>query len=214
MIFLKTEQNKLSELIENNEIAFLQTDTLFCLTCNALSHDSVEKIYKIKQRSQNKTLPIFIDSVSMLENYAKTNNLVYILSERFWPGAITMILNCKEKIRISPLTIKNNKIAVRIPDSKIILDIINDIQKPIIATSANISDQKNTISINEFIEQTKLNSYEEYTIYYIDQCEKKTYSHSTIVDLTKNNVIKIVRDGAISRKQIQLLFQNQNVHIE
>ncbi|MGL9725463.1 MAG: L-threonylcarbamoyladenylate synthase, partial [Wolbachia sp.] len=81
--------------IKNNLLTCFPTETVYALACNALDNESIEKIYQIKKRFQNKPLSIFVNDIHNLTKIAKVKERYIDLINYFSPGPITYILPLK-----------------------------------------------------------------------------------------------------------------------
>jgi L-threonylcarbamoyladenylate synthase len=180
--------------LSNGEIIVYPTDTLYGLGADIYNNKAVEKVFKFKKRPYTMPLSIAVYDFKSLEKIAYTNHKIKNLVKFFLPGKLTLILYKKSCIS-DLITAGLDKIAVRIPNNQIALEILSSFG-PITATSANIHGQKTPIIIKDI----KLQLREKNISVYID-AGKLDGKPSTIVDLT-NNKIKIIREGAISKEDI------------
>lgn len=134
------------ELLENNKIWIIPTDTLYWLS-SLVTEDNANKISKIKQRNVNKTYSIIAPNLDYIRaNFIVPKKFKKILEnslEKYKKTWVTFILEKKDKNYLPYLWI-NNKMWVRILQH-FIQDFVNYINKPIITTSANISSEENPI---------------------------------------------------------------------
>ncbi len=70
MLFDEDIINSLATLRDGGVILY-PTDTIWGLGCDATNASAVEKIYRIKSRSESKSLLILVDSEQMMERYVK-----------------------------------------------------------------------------------------------------------------------------------------------
>ena len=122
------------------------------------------------------------------------NKTAKILINKFLPGKLTLILNKKPLIS-DLITAGLDKVAIRIPDNKIALEILSKFG-PLTATSANIHGKKTPYIISDIIIQFKK---EDISVYLDDG--KIAGQPSTIVDASADK-IKIIREGSIRRKDV------------
>lgn len=127
--------------IKNNLLACFPTETVYALACNALGKESIEKIYRIKKRSQNKPLSVFVSNIDSLINIAKVKEEYIDLINYFSPGPMTYILPLQDN-SILPNEFFKDSIGIRIPDHPIAISILNELKTPVVATSINISGEK------------------------------------------------------------------------
>ena len=163
-----------------NKIIVFHTDTVYGVGGLYGDEVSAEKIYEMKKRSQSKLLPVLCGSVEQVQMLTDFNDEAIKLS-KYWPGALTMILKKKNT---------DKTLAVRIPNSKIALTVLNHFG-PLSTTSVNISGEKEVNSVEEIIEK-----FSDYIDYIVSDEMPLSETPSTIVDVTTKE-IKIIRQGSI-----------------
>ena len=128
-------KSALEKLNDGLPIIF-QTDTLPAIGC--LPKFS-EIIYKTKKRDKNKPLILMGSEIFQLQEFVHQSALedYKIVSSKYWPGALTMILPISEKKK-SIVTSGNFTIGIRIPNSVMANNLINE-TGPLLTSSANIS---------------------------------------------------------------------------
>lgn len=191
-IVASSQINIIINYFKQNAIVCLPTDTIRAFSCSALNQRCVKKIFTMKRRDIDKTLPIFIQDINMLYRYAYLTKKEETLINDVWPGAVTFIVRAK-KDKLPPSLVREGKIAVRAPSNKLIRKICSTLGSPIIATSANFTGQETIISIQDLSVRM---------IDVIDLFVKSTHNiigcntqSSTIIELI-NNRINILRQGA------------------
>ena len=196
-----------AEVLKNGGVVVYPTDTLYGLGANALDENAVLKVYKIKKRDRNKPLLIIARDIKMVRKVACVDSKVEKILNKIWPGPITVVLRKKDILPYA-LTGNSETVAVRIPDSKFISVLMSKIDFPIIATSANISGEKNLLDPDKII--SKFKSSELKPDLFIDAGKVKNPKPSTIVDLT-TGVPKILRVGIIGRDKMKEFFEKFQV---
>lgn len=148
MSLFAAEIEKSLSVLKSGKILIYPTDTVWGIGCDATSEKAVAKIFKIKQRQESKSLIILVSSVKMLKNYIKS-----IPSE-----VLDLLKNIKKPTSIiysNPVGLaKNviaddNTIAIRIPKNEFCVQLIEQFGKPIVSTSANISEEPAPKSYSE-----------------------------------------------------------------
>ncbi len=127
-----------AKVLNDDGIVVIPTETVYGLAGNALKINAVEKIFSIKNRPKNDPLICHTDSLDKIKKYVNdVPEKVYALAEKFWPGPMTIIF---EKKNIIPnLTTSNlNTVAFRIPNKTITLKLLENLNYPVAAPSANI----------------------------------------------------------------------------
>jgi len=188
----KKKYNKMLELVSksliNSEVIATPTDTIYGLSALGSDRKALDNVYKIKNRPQNKKFIILVSDLEMAKKYAKINKKQSVYLESIWPGPITVILEAKAIAR--DLSLKEKTIALRMPGSNFLIDLIKKIKEPIISTSVNTSSFKN------------LNNALDIANYFKDKNNKPdliirsdvgTYKSSRIVDIIDINNPIILR---------------------
>jgi len=199
MDIIRCDEQGISQIIEAYEdgriIAF-PTDTVYGLGCNPLNKDSISRIYDIKKRSGKKRFPILGFSKKDLEKIVEFNSKAEKISEKFWPGQVTLLLPIRKEMTKE---IENDgKIAVRVPNNECTLSILKQC-KLIVGTSANISNKESILDSNEC--KIKLPEID----VLVDSGKINSSGESTIIDFIDGE-LKIIREGSISKDEIERIL--------
>ena len=183
----------IQKLNTNNCVLAIKTDTVYGLICNACDEDACKKIYKIKNREDNKPLAIFIKSIEELNKYIKDSALsdkVIELLKRYWPGALTVIFDKKDGV-FDYLSCGQDTIGIRIPNDRLLLEILDKIDFPLAETSCNISGEAEYKNANEIREKIgdKID-------FIVDGGDVAKNTPSTVIRIS-NDEIKVLRQGEI-----------------
>ncbi len=185
------------ETLRSGGIIIYPTDTIYGIGADATNDFAIEKIYHIKQRDSQKPLLILASSLEMVKHYTKNiSSTTEELLKKYWPGSVTFIFQANSLLP-SSLTL-NNTIGIRIPNNIFCLDVINELRKPIISTSANISQQEGGTKIAEIQKDFfgKVNVI-------INAGDVENSLPSTVVDVS-GKISKIVRQGVVEIKDDNL----------
>lgn len=132
-----TPRNKRKVLL--GKILIHPTESCFGLGCHPKNIYALNKILIIKKRSKNKSFLLISDKVQKFFRYVSPSekNLHHISD---WPKHTSYLFkkNQRNPILLSP---KKEKIGCRIPDHKIIIKTLENLNFPITSTSANFSGQ-------------------------------------------------------------------------
>ncbi|MBO4918987.1 MAG: threonylcarbamoyl-AMP synthase [Erysipelotrichaceae bacterium] len=170
------------------------TDTVFGLAC-AMDQDAIRKVYKAKGRDFRKPLPVMCDGPEMIRRIAIVSDKAERIVERFMPGALTMVFPKREEVD-DVFTQGMDTIGIRVPDDPWILDLIRELDTPIMVTSANISGNGSLLKWEDVYAcmHGKING--------IVTEDARGEQASTIIDVTSNE-IKALREGPISIEEIK-----------
>jgi L-threonylcarbamoyladenylate synthase len=180
------KQDELSlaaKILKSGGIVIFPTDTVYGIGCRCDNGEAVDRIYKLKARPQDQPFPHLVSGTFQVEKMANITPLSKKFMDKYWPGALTIILDTKS----------GQKIGFRMPDNQDLLYIIDKVGVPIIGTSANFHTQPSPKSYGKL--DPKLKGLADYVLK--GQCEKGV--ESTVIDLTVNPPL-ILRRGAVKIK--------------
>lgn len=203
MNLLKQEDNinyeKIKEILEKGGVVIYPTDTVYGIGCALTSLEGIEKIYLSKERDKNSPLIALISKKEYWKKIAvvskEKEKLLEKLIDKYWPGALTIILKKKEIVP-SEMVANGDTIGIRVPSLEVSRKIIEKVGGIMPTTSANISGEKTPKTYFELSEKIK-----ERADIVVEYKEKILGVESTIIDLTKEIPI-ILREGAISKKEL------------
>jgi L-threonylcarbamoyladenylate synthase len=165
------------------------TETCYGLGCDATQPALVKRIYQVKCRDFNKPLSIIVADLHMAKQYAEFSPIALQLAKQHWPGPLTLVLPSKVL-----LLDKDNFIALRVSSNPIATIISRMLNKPIVATSANVSGQKDCYSVKEVFVQFE--GRQNQPDFIIDGGELERRLPSTVVKIVEGDV-EVVREGEI-----------------
>jgi len=184
---------KTSQIIEKGGIVVFPTDTVYGIGCNPYNENSVKKIYEIKSRTELKSLPVLAYSLDVVKEIALIDEFTEKIIEKYWPGPLTLILELTDQKLKKSLNL-GNKIAVRIPDSKCTLKLLEKCRL-LVGTSANISGNSSYTNPDECIKNIK--NYD----MFLNGGIITSKGESTIIEI-ENKEIKIIREGILKIEDI------------
>ncbi|MEL0009192.1 MAG: L-threonylcarbamoyladenylate synthase [Flammeovirgaceae bacterium] len=137
MIKIGKDLDFAKDMLDNGGLVAIPTETVYGLGGNALNIDTIDKIFKLKKRPSNDPLICHTNSLSKIKRYVKQiPDKAYKLSEKFWPGPLTLVFEKKDLIP-NKTTSNLNTVAFRIPDKEITLKLLSSLDYPLSAPSAN-----------------------------------------------------------------------------
>lgn len=127
--------------VRRGRVVAVPTDALYALVADPMNLQAVARVFAAKGRELNRSLPLLVSDVMMVEELAaELPARFYLLARRFWPGALTIIVPASAKV---PLKVTGNtgRLAVRQSKSPLLAALLEVLNQPLICTSANISGQ-------------------------------------------------------------------------
>ena len=184
------------KLLCSGELVIFPTETVYGLGGNANDKKAVKRIYNIKKRPINNPIICHFANLKEIKKDFLLNELEELLAKKLWPGPITLILKKKDESKISNLVSnKSSYVGCRIPNNKIALKLLENLNFPLAAPSANFSERT---SVTKFEDLDKKLIKKIFTI---KGKQSKLGLESTVIKV-KNNNIEILRLGSITPSDI------------
>ena len=137
---ISTDRDAAVELLRKGELVALPTETVYGLAANALDSITVAKIFEAKERPRFDPLIVHLPNRERLERIvnvpAKHRQLICRLVDKFWPGALTIVLP-KRKVVPDIVTAGLDSVAVRLSAHQVFAEIVGELDEPLAAPSAN-----------------------------------------------------------------------------
>lgn len=194
----KEEKEKIIEItnkiLKNKGIVVLPTDTVYGIMTSVFNFDGQKQIYKLKGRNLKKPLILMSNSIETLKRFVVFPKDIEKIVMEFWPGQLTLILPTTELGKL--LTGGKDNLGVRIPNCKILLDIMAKYDIPLMTTSANISGKESakTAKTAKKYFDTKIDLI-------VDGGKCEFSFESTVIDMIKFPYV-VIRKGCLDCKKL------------
>ena len=183
-------------VLRSGGLIIYPTDTVYGLGALATDDAAVRRLFRAKGRVTDKAVPLLLaEAAEVDEVAAAVPAAARILMERFWPGALTIVL--PKSPRFHSLALAGNTVAVRVPDHPLLREIISRAGGPITGTSANRTGLPSPLTVEEALEQVA-----DAADLAIDGGRCSVGIESTVIDITEE-AARILRGGAVSRGAIE-----------
>jgi len=181
-------------VIQSGYLVAFPTDTVYGVGTSAFNNNAVEKIFLVKDRPNDRSIPVLLGDIADLEKVCtQVSPLALKLASHFWPGPLTIVVPKHPDIPESVSRLAT--IGIRIPDHPVAEKLLR-ITGPLAVTSANLSGRNNPQSAGDVMEQ--LGGRIEMII---DGGRVGMGTASTVVNCLGSDP-EILREGPISLKQI------------
>lgn len=183
-------------MLTRGGIVAYPTDTVYGLGGDVFSESAGEKVFAAKGRPVGMPLPVLLASVEDVERVAVSiPPVAYRLMERFWPGALTLVLPKAPSVP-AVVAARGWTIGVRVPAHPVPRELARRLGNPIHGTSANPSGLPSAQTADE-VRRTL-----GHVVDYIVDGGPTPGGQSTVVDLTGPQP-RLVRSGNVPREAIQ-----------
>lgn len=185
---MQTELTNALNVLKKGGLILYPTDTVWGIGCDATHPEAIERIFKLKNRSKNKTLICLVSDLKMLEQHVQNVPEVAYDILKYATKPTTIIFD--DPIRIAEnLIAPDNSLAIRVVNDVFCKELIRKFKRPIVSTSANLSDAKTPLSYGE-ISQEIMDGVD--YIVNLDR-NKKTEKPSSLIKLTNDGKVTVIR---------------------
>lgn len=190
-------------LLKKGEAVAIPTETVYGLAANALNTSAVAKIFQIKQRPTFDPLIIHLSSFEKVYNYVlEVPEIFEELAKKFMPGPLTLLLRKKDIIP-DLVTAGSPYVAVRIPSHNVTKSLLDMVDFPLAAPSANPFGYISPTTAQHVADQLGNKVY-----YILDGGPCDVGLESTIIGMNENGDIEVLRKGGLSIESIQEVVGN------
>ena len=178
------------ELLREGAVVAFPTDTVYGVGVAASHPGRIEALFALKARPPDRRIPLLVASLSQaVESGWSADARAHRLVDAFWPGALTIVLASEKGAETQ---------AFRAPDHPVALALIRA-AGPIYATSANVSDEPDTLGADEVLIAFATRQDELAAV--VDGGAVPGGVASTVIDLSSEPA-RLLREGPITRDQL------------
>ena len=188
---MKFEKDILSclDVLKNGGLILYPTDTIWGIGCDATNAKAVEKIYKLKRRSDEKSMIVLVADEKEILRYVTQPDLRVFDYLRAEQKPVTVVYEGATGLADN-LVNKDGSIAIRICNEEFCRHLIKRFRKPLVSTSANSSGQPFPENFSEISGEVKAGV--DYIVQY--RQEDKSIAHpSSVIKWNKDGTITILR---------------------
>jgi L-threonylcarbamoyladenylate synthase len=177
------------ETLKNGGVILYPTDTVWGIGCDATKREAIERIYRIKEREDSKSMLVLMENPALLERYVDdVPDIAWDLIEISTAPLTVIYPNAKN---LAPnLISKDGSIGIRFTKEEFTTRLLQKFRRPVVSTSANISSEKTPASFDEISE--KIKARVDYIVQYRQE-DKTPTRPSEIIKLWPDGRIDIIR---------------------
>ncbi|MBW4664110.1 MAG: threonylcarbamoyl-AMP synthase [Chroococcus sp. CMT-3BRIN-NPC107] len=184
--------------LRSGAVMLYPSDTVYAIGCDLNAKSAVERVRQIKQLSNDKPLTFLCPSLSQVATYAVVSDSAYRIMKHLIPGPYTFLLPATKLVPRLVLNPKRKTTGIRVPDNQVCLALLQELENPIISTSAHLTtedEEINSVAEINFSRFELFDRLEKLVDVIIDNGLETTGDRvSTIIDLT-GNTPEITRRG-------------------
>ncbi|MGB8509127.1 MAG: L-threonylcarbamoyladenylate synthase [Pyrinomonadaceae bacterium] len=184
-----------ARIVRGGGIIAFRTDTFYGLGVDPFNEGALKRLKKLKGREDGKPILVVIGEATIADKFfAVKSRLFDVLSERHWPGPLTLILDARDEVSVE-LTAGTRTIGVRLPDDDDVRAFVNECGGALTATSANAAGKPPARSAAEVF------TYFPAGVTVFDGGASRTERPSTVLDLTGADA-RLLREGVVTRGEL------------
>lgn len=181
-----------------DDVVVVPTETVYGLAASIYKPRAIEKVFRLKRRPSDNPLIVHVSSGQMLEQIVEgpIPDEYRRLMDRFWPGPLTLLFKSRECVSCG-VRAGLDTVAVRMPNNRCLLEIIERLGEPVAAPSANVSGRPSPTAIEHVVED-----FGDELGLVIDGGACPVGVESTVVQLVDGK-LQVLRPGGISVADIR-----------
>lgn len=181
------------DALKNGELIIYPTDTVYAIGCDVRNKKALEKLARLKNiKLSQSRFAIICKDMSDISTYVKQiDRPTFKVLKQNLPGPFTFILESTNEVQ-RLFDSKRKEIGIKIPDNKIILEIVEKLGNPLVTTS--LIDNEDDL-LEYFIDPYEIYQRYDDKVHTIIDGGYGKLEASTIVNCT-NGGIEIIRQGA------------------
>ncbi len=187
-------------VLRHGGVVAYPTDTVYGLAVDAFNVEAIARLYSVKQRPDDKALPLIIGDMGQLAQVAATvSPQAEPLMAAFWPGPLTLLFEPHEAL---PVLLRGNspRIGVRWPSAMLSQRLARELGRAVTATSANRSGAPVALTAAEVMRQLGAS-----VDLVLDGGRAEHSTVSTVLDVVATPP-RVLRDGKISSQAIEAVL--------
>jgi tRNA threonylcarbamoyl adenosine modification protein (Sua5/YciO/YrdC/YwlC family) len=130
-----------AKIIQEGGVIVYPTDSAYAIGCQLSNKEALERIRRIRQLDEKHNFTLVCSDLSELSIYATVDNTAFRLLKAYTPGPYTFILKGTKEVPKRLLQAKRNTIGLRIPDSKIVQALLQELKEPIMSVTLSLAEQ-------------------------------------------------------------------------
>ncbi len=183
------------DVLHNGGVVAFPTDTVYGLAAWPFNRESIERLYRIKERNRSKAIALLLPEARQLTVAARrVTPLARVLADTFWPGPLTLVV--ERHPQLPDIIAPENSVGVRVPDHPGALSLLR-MAGLLAVTSANLSGAPNTTTAEEVLEQLQGRFH-----LLLDGGRTPGGVPSTVVDCRQED-LRVLRAGPIPQEELE-----------
>lgn len=185
-----------ADVVRGGGLVAFRTDTFYGIGADPFNPEAVRRIDELKGR-EGKPILVLVSDRAWAERLTESRGPLFdALSERFWPGPLTLVLAADSSLP-EELTAGTGTVGVRYPGDEAVCHFVETCGGVLTATSANLAGQAPARSADEVIR-----AFPSGLDLIVDGGETAAEKPSSVVDIS-GSAARLIREGALAWREVQ-----------
>lgn len=180
---IEKEIKNAAQVIREGGVILYPTDTIWGIGCDPRNDEAIKKIFRIKQRTEAKSLIILVCETSSIKNFVDDPLPISFDLIKEWKKPLTIVFPRAKKL--FGLVNQGETIGIRVTKARFSYNLLKELNHPLVSTSANISGAPSPVSYKSISQSIKEN-----VDYIVD------YRRGIFTDMKPSTIIKIHDNGS------------------
>ena len=178
------DTERAARTIRDGGLVVYPTETVYGLGADALDPAAIERVFDIKGRDRSKPISFAVPTfeTAIEKGYIRASERERAFADEFLPGPVTLLCERRKSVP-DVLTAGRDQVGVRVPDWEPALELLERAERPITATSANVSGEPSARQVDEIAEDVRKRAV------VLDGGETPG-SESTVVDVSSGTIYR------------------------
>jgi tRNA threonylcarbamoyl adenosine modification protein (Sua5/YciO/YrdC/YwlC family) len=177
------------EIVRQGGLVVYPTDSCYALGCQLGNKGAVEKIRRIRRTDKHHDFTLVCSDLSEIATYAKVDNSQYRFVRKLTPGPYTFVLRATHEVPRRLLNPGRRTIGIRVPDSQIVSDLVDELGEPIMSTTLTLPEETVPMTDAEEIRECL-----EHTVDLVIDGGHCGHQPTTVIDLIED-IPRVTRSG-------------------
>ena len=195
---LKLIISEVVDVLENGGVIIYPAKNGYMIGANPFDAGALEKIYASKRRPFTQYLACIVTDSTMAEKYAQLSENESFIACNVMPSPLLLVTSSRYK---APEQLGHGEFAFTVARTPLTRSLINAYDKPVVATSCNISGKKVSLCFNDV--DTNIHNYVDI---FLDFGKLPSQPDYTVLDLRQELLLK--RIGLIDRPDIEYVLNS------
>ncbi|MFA6602664.1 MAG: L-threonylcarbamoyladenylate synthase [Candidatus Shapirobacteria bacterium] len=197
---------KATKVISEGGLVVFPSDTVYIIAVDPTNQKAVNKLLAFKNRWTGKAISVAVANTQMAKKLVEFGEKEERVYNQLLPGPFTVVSRGKHKVAPG-IEAENGTLGIRIPNNEYILELVGALDRPITATSANLSGRTPHYSLESFLNTLSAKKREMIDLA-VDGGKLPKNKPSTVIDISSGEMEILRRGDLVAGKSQSLVSKS------